>query len=68
MTDDIDYRKLAKQEPEFEVFAKQAVFDFMNLASPDMLKAIYSFWAIGMTQQQVHDWLKIYIKLGGSDD
>lgn len=66
MIDDIDFKKISEQEPEFAEFAKDAMYLAFLATQIDFIKAMYSFYAIGMTSKQVSDWLITNMRLNKS--
>lgn len=68
MNDNVDWRKLAKQEPEFVAFCKDVMWDSMLTTAPDFLKSVYSFYAIGMTAKQVTDWMIMNAKFSNPSE
>lgn len=63
MTDDIDFKKLLDQEPEFAGFAKDALYEGMLAINTEVIKGIWSFYQIGMTSQQVAQWMKTNMQI-----
>ncbi len=64
MIDNIDPNKILEQDPDFKAFAQVAVLELLK-ANPDMIKAMYGFFAIGMTAEQVGAWFKVNQMFGG---
>lgn len=58
--DDIDFRKLVEQEPGFREYLSDVLVESIvsDRESTSAMKAIYSFYNIGVTVSQVSLWLK----------
>ncbi len=61
---DTDWQKLGKQEPEFADYCKNILWESIAMQQPDYIKAIYSFYQIGMTAEQVVNWMELNQKFG----
>jgi len=58
--DNINWNKVAEQEPEFVEFCKMALWTFtLNTVDKDFIKSMYSFYQIGMTSEQVSQWMSL---------
>jgi hypothetical protein len=61
---EIDWKALALQEPEFVDFVKIVFWESTLATQTDFLKAIYSFYQIGMTAEQVAQWMTLNNRMG----
>jgi hypothetical protein len=64
MIENIDPLKILKQDEDFRKFFNDSIAEVLGQNS-DFVKVIYSFYSIGMTQEQVGEWVKVNNLLGG---
>lgn len=59
MSDDIDFKKLLIQEPDFKKFLEQAlVGGFLGTKQGrELIRAIHNFYRIGLTPKQVSEFM-----------
>jgi len=59
MYDDINFKKMLEQEPELKAYFQEVLMlVFMaDKNSHDLVKSIYNFREIGMTADQVAQWI-----------
>lgn len=60
MFPNIDYVKMLEQEPEFKKYCQSIALDMILLEGKGMegfMTTLFSFYNIGMTLEQVHEWL-----------
>jgi len=59
MYEDIDFKKMVEQEPDLKAYFSEVLVKVFlaDKNSREMLKAIYNFRNIGMTTEQVADWV-----------
>lgn len=57
---EIDFKLLLEQEKEAKDFVRDILYEFMTTdkEAKEMIKTIYSFYQIGMTVEQVINWMK----------
>lgn len=55
---DISYKKLIKQDADFEKFVGEVIASFVKNQPEEALRALYNFYTIGMDAKQVAEWLK----------
>lgn len=58
--DKIDYKKLMEQDPEFKEFVKDILLEMFMLdkESQGFLASVHGFYNIGMTREQVAQWVR----------
>lgn len=68
--DDIDFKKLSIQEPDFAAFTKNAIFEsyLITKSGRELLKAMYNFYQIGMTEKQVTQFMANAMRQNGADN
>lgn len=56
----VDVKLLIEQEPEFKQFLQETVLAVLMADNTgiEMAGAVYNFYNIGLTPQQVADWLR----------
>jgi hypothetical protein len=62
----VDVKKILEQDDDFREFAKEALLVNMLMLpeSRQFISALYSFYNIGMTKEQVIQWIKTASNLG----
>lgn len=66
MFDDVNVEKLLEQDPEFNEFVREACFVAMTADKKQgnaFIGSLYSFWSIGMSKEQVADWIKSQMRI-----
>lgn len=48
-----DFRKMLEQEPEFQKFCEETIYQFILKASPEVFPFLYSMWQIGSLPKDV---------------
>lgn len=61
---DANWKLIAEQEPEFVEFCKYVFWKSTLVGQPDFLKALFSFYQIGMTPEQTAQWLILQNRMG----
>lgn len=56
----IDYKKLMEQDPEFKKFIQEVLVEMFTADQQghDFLASVHSFYNIGMTVEQVSQWVR----------
>ena len=67
---DIDFKKLTIQEPEFAEFVKNAVYEsyLITMQGKEMLRAMYNFYQIGVTEKQAAQFMANAMRGSREDD
>lgn len=57
----IDLKKMLEQDESFRDFTKESLLGMISgdKSGQDLLQSIYSFYNIGMTPEQVADWIRL---------
>lgn len=56
----IDYKKLIEQDPQFKEFIQEVLVQMFTADQQgyDFLSSVHSFYNIGMTAEQVAQWVR----------